>query len=87
MLKFLGIIIEMGLMQMPQIDYYWSKKNCLDVKSFKIRCREIDLNYFSNFIIFQITEIQVNLHPWLDYVYRRNNGAMERETFVQTIHS
>ena len=25
MLKFLGIIIEMGLVQMPEIDYYWSK--------------------------------------------------------------
>ena len=25
MLKFLGIIIEMGLVQMPKIDYYWSK--------------------------------------------------------------
>ena len=25
MLKFLGIVIEMGLVQMPKIDYYWSK--------------------------------------------------------------
>jgi hypothetical protein len=25
MLKFLGIIIEMGLVQMPKVDYYWSK--------------------------------------------------------------
>ncbi len=25
MLKFLGIIIEMGLVQMPEIEYYWSK--------------------------------------------------------------
>ena len=25
MLKFLGIIIEMGLVQMPEIDYYWTK--------------------------------------------------------------
>jgi hypothetical protein len=25
MFKFLGIIIEMGLVQMPEIDYYWSK--------------------------------------------------------------
>ena len=27
MLKFFGIIIEMGLVQMPEIDYYWSKSN------------------------------------------------------------
>jgi hypothetical protein len=25
MLKFLGIVIEMGLVQMPKVDYYWSK--------------------------------------------------------------
>jgi hypothetical protein len=25
MLKFLGIIIEMGLLKMSEIDYYWSK--------------------------------------------------------------
>ncbi len=25
MLKFLGIVIEMGLVQMPKLDYYWSK--------------------------------------------------------------
>ena len=25
MLRFLGIILEMGLVQMPEIDYYWSK--------------------------------------------------------------
>ena len=25
MLKFLGIIIEMRLVQMPKIDYYWNK--------------------------------------------------------------
>ena len=25
MFKFLGIILEMGLVQMPEIDYYWSK--------------------------------------------------------------
>ena len=25
MLKFLGIIIEMGLVQMPEIEYYWNK--------------------------------------------------------------
>ena len=24
MLRFLGIIIEMGLVQMPKLDYYWS---------------------------------------------------------------
>ena len=26
MLKFLGIIIEMGLVQMPEIEYYWSSR-------------------------------------------------------------
>jgi hypothetical protein len=25
MLKFLGIVIQMGLVQMPKVDYYWSK--------------------------------------------------------------
>ena len=37
MFRFLGLILEMGLVQMPEIDYYWSKnKFCLDLKSFKI---------------------------------------------------
>jgi hypothetical protein len=27
MLKFLGIIIEIGLVQMPKVDYYWTKSH------------------------------------------------------------
>ena len=56
MFRFLGIILEMGLVQMPEIDYYWSKRNCLDLKSSKIRCQEINLNYSSNFSIFRTTK-------------------------------
>ena len=26
MLKFLGIVIELGLVQVPKIDYYWSER-------------------------------------------------------------
>jgi hypothetical protein len=32
MLKFWGIIIEMGLVQMPKVDYYWSKSQLYESK-------------------------------------------------------
>ncbi|CAF4073737.1 unnamed protein product [Rotaria magnacalcarata] len=61
MLKFFGIIIEMGLVQMPELEYYWSSStgavvNYMDPKSFKMQWQEIGLNNSSSSGIFRTTE-------------------------------
>ena len=53
MLKFLRIIIEMGLVQILKIDYYWSKSQLHGSKSIQnTRSRE-NLNCSSSFYIFR----------------------------------
>jgi hypothetical protein len=49
MRKFLGIVIEMGLVQMPKV-------SCMDQKLFKVQYQETNLNYFSSSLDFSSNE-------------------------------
>jgi hypothetical protein len=56
MLKFFGIIIEMGLVQMPQLNHYWSSSQLYGLEIIRSATpRERGSNYSSSFGIFRIT--------------------------------
>jgi hypothetical protein len=69
MLNFLGIIIEMGLVQMPEIDYYWSKSKLFGSEIIqniseqpRRACRPRQIVQGEITFRFIESQIQVNLH-------------------------
>ena len=56
MLKFLGIIIEMGLVQMPKIDYYWSKSQLYGSKIIQNTMSRDKFELLLKFLHFSINE-------------------------------
>ena len=67
MFKFFGIIIEMGLVQMPKLKYYWSSSQLYGSEIIRnAMSRERGLNYSSSFGIFQITITKTRIKiAWL----------------------